>query len=137
MNNETIKYLLNSPLEAQTLLKTSLKLFIKVFHYYLTKQNFIFKPFHNEIIESIEDIVFDKANKKNLAISISPNKRTSFISWRRLQLQVRYDTDKGNLKLKIKNMDKIKFYKRNFLKEGVIGGDENNKDKIIILSKPI
>jgi predicted phage terminase large subunit-like protein len=72
LTDDTIKDLINSPLETQTLLKTSLKLFIKVFHYYLTKQNFIFKPFHNEIIESIENIVYAKATKKNLAISISP-----------------------------------------------------------------
>jgi predicted phage terminase large subunit-like protein len=79
LTNELINELLKSPLEFAMLLKTNLKLYIKVFHYYLAKDNFIFKDFHNEIITSIENIVYDRAEKQNLAIAISPRCGKSLI----------------------------------------------------------
>jgi len=54
------------------LLKHNLKYFIKVFHFVLTKQNFIFKDFHNEIVSNLQDLVFGKAEKQHLMINISP-----------------------------------------------------------------
>lgn len=54
------------------LLKHDLKHFIKVFHSALTKQNFIFKDFHNEIVSNLQDLVFGKAEKQHLMINISP-----------------------------------------------------------------
>lgn len=84
MNDEKIKLLENSPAEAAQLLRVDLQLFIKVFHFYITKQEFIFKPFHKEIISKLESIVYDKP--RNLVISISPRFGKSaimryFIAW--------------------------------------------------------
>lgn len=70
MNDEKIGLLEQSPVEAAYLLRVDLELFIKVFHYYITKQEFIFKEFHKQIIEKLESVVYD--NSKNLVISISP-----------------------------------------------------------------
>ena len=84
MNDEKIKLLENSPAEAAQLLRVDLQLFIKVFHFYITKQEFIFKPFHKKIIDKLESIVYDKP--RNLVISISPRFGKSaimryFIAW--------------------------------------------------------
>lgn len=84
MNDEKIKLLENSPAEAAQLLRVDFQLFIKVFHFYITKQEFIFKPFHKEIISKLESIVYDKP--RNLVISISPRFGKSaimryFIAW--------------------------------------------------------
>ena len=109
MNNNIIDKLLNNIPETRILLTTSLKAFIKVFHYYLKKENFIFKEFHNIIINKLENLVFnvnnkeeDKKNEKeenkkenkkeqtnikhNLAITLPPRTGKSqlikyFISW--------------------------------------------------------
>ena len=109
MNNNLINELLNNTPETRILLTTSLKVFIKVFHYYLKKENFIFKEFHNIIINKLENLVFnvnnkeeDKKNEKeenkkenkkeqtnikhNLAITLPPRTGKSqlikyFISW--------------------------------------------------------
>ena len=84
MTDEKIKLLEETPNEAAQLLRVDLQLFIKVFHYYVTKQNFIFKPFHKRIIRELEGIVYDRPH--NLVISISPRFGKSaimryFIAW--------------------------------------------------------
>lgn len=84
MNDEKIKLLEQSPVEAAQLLRVDFQLFIKVFHYYTTKQEFVFKPFHKRIIAELESIVYDKPH--NLVISISPRFGKSaimryFIAW--------------------------------------------------------
>lgn len=84
MNEGKIKLLEQSPVEAAQLLRVDLYLFIKVFHYYTTKQEFIFKPFHQKIISKLESIVYERPH--NLVISISPRFGKSaimryFIAW--------------------------------------------------------
>lgn len=84
MTDEKIKLLEETPNEAAQLLRVDLQLFIKVFHYYVTKQDFVFKPFHKKIIAKLESIVYDKPH--NLVISISPRFGKSaimryFVAW--------------------------------------------------------
>ena len=84
MNEQKIRLLEESPAEAAQLLRVDLQLFIKVFHFYITKQEFVFKPFHKKIIDKLESIVYDKP--RNLVISISPRFGKSaimryFIAW--------------------------------------------------------
>lgn len=54
------------------LLQMSLKAFITVFHYYIYRKPFNFMPFHEEIIKKLENIVYGKAEKKNLYIGLAP-----------------------------------------------------------------
>lgn len=84
MTDEKIKLLEQSPVEAAQLLRVDLRLFIKIFHYYITKQEFVFKPFHHKIIDKLESIVYEKPH--NLVISISPRFGKSaimryFVAW--------------------------------------------------------
>ena len=84
MTEEKIKLLEQSAPEAAQLLRVDLQLFIKVFHFYITKQDFVFKPFHLRIIQELESIVYDKPH--NLVISISPRFGKSaimryFVAW--------------------------------------------------------
>ena len=84
MNDEKIAILEGCPNEAAQLLRADFKLFIKVFHWYLYKKNFTFKPFHNLIIDKLESVVYDKP--KNLVISIPPRFGKSaimkyFVAW--------------------------------------------------------
>ena len=86
VNQDTIKWIMDNPKESGALLKTSLKCFISVFHYYIFRRQFIFKPFHDEIIQKLEDIVFDRAEKRNLYIGVCPRSGKSqimqyFICW--------------------------------------------------------
>lgn len=86
MNKEIINKFLNSPYEAGVLLKTSLKDYIKVIHFYLFNQEFIFKQFHLDLIAKLEKLVYDLDATKNLCINISPRCGKSqivkyFISW--------------------------------------------------------
>ena len=53
-------------------LKGSLKLFIATFHFHIYGRNFIFKPFHEEIIKELQAIVFGEGDKKNLIINLIP-----------------------------------------------------------------
>lgn len=84
IDEEKIKALQDSPVEAAYLLRINLQLFIKIFHYYTTKQQFIFKPFHKRIIKKLEGIVYESPH--NLVISIPPRFGKSaimryFIAW--------------------------------------------------------
>lgn len=84
ISEEIISKLEASPVETATILRASFSRFIKVFHWYLYKQDFIFKPFHKHIIANLEKIVFDK--QENLIISVPPRFGKSaimkyFIAW--------------------------------------------------------
>ena len=68
MTDEKIKLLEESPVEAAYLLRSDFAEFIRVFHWYIKKEQFVFKPFHKKIIRELESIVYDKP--KNLIISI-------------------------------------------------------------------
>lgn len=86
MNNNIVDYLLQNKPEARELLRCSLKNYIKVFHYYLYKTDFIFKDYHLNIIDKLEKIVFNTEHTKHLSINISPRTGKSqliryFISW--------------------------------------------------------
>lgn len=80
VTEKTIEALLQHPEEGATLLRASLKKFIKVFFYYVYRKQFTFKPFHDELVGKLEDIVFGRAEKKNLYIGISPRFGKSVIS---------------------------------------------------------
>lgn len=76
---DIIEKLKDNPEEARVVLACNFALFIKVFHFYLRREKFIFKPFHLTLIKKLEDIVFGKNEKQNLAISISPRTGKSLI----------------------------------------------------------
>lgn len=86
VTGETIKTLLEQPEQAAMLFRASFKLFIQVFHYYMFRTQFVFKPFHLKIIKKLEDIVWRKNEKPNLYIGIAPRYGKSqivvyFIAW--------------------------------------------------------
>lgn len=79
-----VDYLLNNKEEAKLLLCSSLELFIKVFHYLTTNQEFQVKEFHKDLISKLENIVFTK--QKNLLVQMPPRAGKSetinyFICW--------------------------------------------------------
>lgn len=85
ITERTINAFIESPFGAEELCK-SFKSFIAVFHYYVFRQQFIFKPFHDEIIRKLEDIANCKNVKKNLYIGLAPRFGKSqivqyFICW--------------------------------------------------------
>ena len=49
--------------------ENSLKAYIKVMHYYNTGAHFEFMPFHNEVIQKLEDLAFYKSTK-NLLLNL-------------------------------------------------------------------
>lgn len=62
------------------------ELFIKYTHFAVNKVNFAFKPFHITLIKKLEDIAFNKNEKRNLGISIPVGAGKSliveyFIAW--------------------------------------------------------
>lgn len=72
MNDEIVGKFLDNPIEGRMALSASLKNFIAFFFWYMYRQQFIFKPFHNLIIKKLEDIAFGRAEKKNLIINMPP-----------------------------------------------------------------
>ena len=85
MTSDKITAALANPAGFATLLKTDLRLFIKVFHWHLTRRPFIFKWFHLKIIEALEDRVWGNTGR-NLCITIPPRYGKSaitkyFIAW--------------------------------------------------------
>ena len=79
-----IDYLLNNKEEAKLLLCSNLELFIKIFHYITTNQEFQVKEFHKDLISKLENIVFNK--QKNLLVQMPPRAGKSetinyFICW--------------------------------------------------------
>lgn len=72
MNDEIVKQFLENPVEGRLALSASLKNFIAFFFWYMYRQQFIFRPFHNLIIKKLEDIAFGRAEKKNLIINVPP-----------------------------------------------------------------
>ena len=83
---EKINLIEENPEYGRVILASSFRLFIKVFHYYTHREEFIFKPFHLLLIKKLENIVFGQNEKQNTAISISPRTGKSlitkyFIAW--------------------------------------------------------
>lgn len=70
---ETLKLLIRQKEAASLHLRLSLRDFIAVFHFYLTRQNFTFKKFHLDLIAELEKIVFSPDQEKpNLYIGMPP-----------------------------------------------------------------
>ena len=56
MNDEKLKAIESDTVNASALLRASFKHFIQVFHYYVNKQEFTFKPFHLQVIKKLQSI---------------------------------------------------------------------------------
>lgn len=63
---------MNDPQTARRLLLADFKLFIAVFHWYMYRRQFVFKPFHEKIINKLQAIAFGENEKPNLYIGIAP-----------------------------------------------------------------
>ena len=72
MNEKIVEKFLDSPMSALHILGSSFEQFIRFFHWYIYHQEFIFKPFHMEIIHKLEDIAFGRNKKRNLMINLPP-----------------------------------------------------------------
>lgn len=86
MDNNTLELIYNNHLTCGLLCRTSFKYFVQIFHYYLYKRDFIFKPFHLDIIKHLESLVFGTNKKKNLLINMPPRMGKSqlmqyFVAW--------------------------------------------------------
>ena len=57
MDDRVVSKFLESPREGRLALSASLRNFISFFFWYMYRQEFIFKPFHEKIIRKIEDLV--------------------------------------------------------------------------------
>ena len=79
MNDTIVKKFLDNPVEGRLALSASLRNFIAFFFWYMYRQKFIFRPFHNLIIKKLEDIAFGRAEKKNLIINMPPRMGKSSI----------------------------------------------------------
>lgn len=75
-----LDYLMQFPDETRMVLLTSFKAFIRFIHFAMRGEEFKFQPFHDEIINAYEDIVFGRNDKPNLAICISPRSGKSTIA---------------------------------------------------------
>lgn len=86
MNKQQLDTIYNNHLTCGLLCRTSFKYFIQIFHYYLYKTDFVFKPFHLDIIKRLESLVFGTNTKKNLLINMPPRMGKSqimqyFVAW--------------------------------------------------------
>ena len=72
MDDNVVSRVLDNPREGRLLLSASLRSFISFFFWYMYRQEFIFKPFHELIIRKIEDLVFGRGDKKNLILNMPP-----------------------------------------------------------------
>lgn len=86
MNDEKIRLLLKNKETAAVLLRCSLQLFIRVFYFYMKRQQFVFKPFHIKIIAKLESLVFGTGPVKNLILAMPPRHGKSeivkmFLAW--------------------------------------------------------
>lgn len=86
MLDNLFKILQQNANETRILLNSSFIDYIQVMHYYLFRQQYIFKDFHLQIIEYLEKYIFDLENTKNLIINIPVRcgkslLATYFISW--------------------------------------------------------
>lgn len=83
---DVIEYILQNKEVSAIILKQDLRLFIKYTHFAINNSEFIFKPFHLQIIEKLQNIALNKNEKRNLAISVPVGSGKSliieyFIAW--------------------------------------------------------
>lgn len=86
INDDDIKYLLDDPANARDLLLRRFDLFVRIFHYYMEREQFIIMPFHKQIITKLMSYVYGWNEKQNLYIGISPRSGKSklciyFMAW--------------------------------------------------------
>ena len=79
MNDDIVKAFLADPQNGRMVLSASFANFIRFFHWYMYRSQFIFKPFHVKIIRKLEDIAFGRASRKNLMINLPPRMGKSSI----------------------------------------------------------
>ena len=72
INDDDILWLMRNPREAKVLLLGDFCLFIRVFHYYMTRTQFILRPFHKEIATKLISYIKGTNEKQNLYIGLSP-----------------------------------------------------------------
>ena len=72
INDDDIRWLMEHPLEARALLLGDFCLFIRVFHFYMMRDQFILMPFHVELAKKLVAYVMGKNEKQNLYIGLSP-----------------------------------------------------------------
>lgn len=86
MNHDIIQKLLNQKDISKITLQASFKNFIKVVFFYINGVDFTFTASHDKVIKALEDIVFGKNEKRNLAVSVAVGFGKSvlcqyFIAW--------------------------------------------------------
>ncbi len=86
INDDDIKDLLADPINAKYLLLRRFDIFVRVFHWYMEHEQFIIRPFHEEIIKKLMSYVKGTNEKQNLYIGISPRSGKSklciyFMAW--------------------------------------------------------
>ena len=72
ITDNDIQWLLDHPAEAKYLLLGDFCLFIRVFHYYMNRNQFTIMPFHYDIAKKLISYVKGTNIKQNLYIGISP-----------------------------------------------------------------
>lgn len=72
MNERIVQSFMNEPNAALQVLGSSFEQFVRFFHWYMYHQDFVFLPFHLEIIHRLEDIAFGRNKKRNLMINLPP-----------------------------------------------------------------
>lgn len=72
INDDDIKWLLDNPREAKVLLLGNFCLFIRVFHFYMTRDQFTLMPFHVELARKLVGYIRGTNEKQNLYIGLSP-----------------------------------------------------------------
>lgn len=72
INDDDIRWLMEHPLEARALLLGDFCLFIRVFHFYMMRDQFILMPFHVELAKKLVAYVMGTNEKQNLYIGLSP-----------------------------------------------------------------
>lgn len=72
INDNDIQWLLDNPKEAKVVLLNDFCLFIRVFHYYMTRSQFEIKPFHKDLADKLVSYMKGTNEKQNLYIGLSP-----------------------------------------------------------------
>ena len=72
INDDDIRWLMEHPLEARALLLGDFCLFIRVFHFYMMRDQFILMPFHVDLARKLVAYVMGTNEKQNLYIGLSP-----------------------------------------------------------------
>lgn len=72
IDDDFINALMDDPVNGGMFLASSFKAFHSVFTWYMYRQQWVYKPFHDLIIKEFEAIAFGKNRYKNLVINIPP-----------------------------------------------------------------